>query len=95
MRLDEYRKQRGLSCEQAAAQLGVDESTFNRWERGETVPGGINLMRLVQWSAGSVNSDDILAVAEEVRAKKAAATKAVVAAVTGPGLTADQARGGK
>lgn len=72
MRLDEYRKQRGLSCEQAASQLAVDESTFNRWERGESVPGGINLMRLVRWSDGQVTSEDILAVAEEYRAEKKA-----------------------
>lgn len=71
MRLDEYRKLRGHSCAQSAAQLGVDESTFNRWERGESVPGGINLMRLVQWSGGQVTSADIEAVRDEfVAAKK-------------------------
>lgn len=73
MKLDEYRKQRGLSCMLAAEQLGVDESTFNRWERGETVPGGINLMRLVAWSQGQVTSADIIAVAEEYRDRKAGA----------------------
>ena len=70
MRLDEYRKSKGLSCEQAAKQLAVDESTFNRWERGESVPGGINLMRLLTWSAGAVTSEDILAVATERAEKK-------------------------
>jgi DNA-binding transcriptional regulator YiaG len=72
MRLDEYRKNKGLSCEQAAEQLCVDESTFNRWERGESVPGGINLMRLVTWSGGQVTSADILAVAEAYRDKRKA-----------------------
>jgi DNA-binding transcriptional regulator YiaG len=72
MRLDEYRKNKGLSCEQAAEQLCVDESTFNRWERGESVPGGINLMRLVAWSGGQVTSADILAVAEAYRDKRKA-----------------------
>lgn len=72
MRLDEYRKQRGLSCEQAAEQIGVDESTFNRWERGETVPGGINLMRLIGWSGGAVTSEDIIAAAQSARLKKKA-----------------------
>ena len=73
MRLDEYRKQRGLSCEQAATQLGVDVSTFNRWERGESIPGGINLMRLLAWSQGAVKSADIEAVRDEFVKKKAGA----------------------
>ena len=72
MRLDEYRKNKGLSCDQAAEQIGVDGATFNRWERGESVPGGINLMRLVAWSGGAVTSADILAVAEARRDQKKA-----------------------
>lgn len=64
MKIEHYRKELGLSCEQAASQLGVDESTFNRWERGETVPGGINLMRLVAWSQHKITLADI----EKVRA---------------------------
>lgn len=72
MRLEDYRKHRGLSCEKAAEQIGVDESTFNRWERGETVPGGINLMRLIAWSGGQVTSEDIIAAAQSARLKKKA-----------------------
>lgn len=66
MKLDEYRKRRGLSCAQAAEQIGVDESTFNRWERGETLPGGINLMRLVAWSGhrARVTDDGQIEIAE-------------------------------
>lgn len=70
MKLDTYRKSLGLSCETAAAQIGVDVSTFNRWERGETVPGGINLMRLVTWSKGQVTSEEIIATAQEQAAAK-------------------------
>jgi hypothetical protein len=37
-RLASKRRQLGLSIKQAAARLGVDEGTFNRWENGSWKP---------------------------------------------------------
>lgn len=64
--LMERRKAVGLTQDEAARKLTVSRSTFQRWERGDAVPGGYELFRWANLlgieitssvTAESVNSD--------------------------------------
>lgn len=60
MNIREYRKQLGITTAEAARQLNVDQSTFNRWERGENTPDGRHLMRVIKWSKGKISAEEII-----------------------------------
>lgn len=52
-RLKTRREALGVSLESAARQLGVSLSTYQRWERGRSVPRGNNDLRVIEaWLAG-------------------------------------------
>ena len=42
----ELRKQKGLSQEELAEQLGVSRQAVSRWELGQTLPDILNLLQL-------------------------------------------------
>lgn len=72
MKLKDYRNSLDLTCNQAGAQLGVDGSTFNRWENGDSIPEGVHLVALVKWTKGRVTAEEIIAEAKtRAEAKKA------------------------
>ncbi len=43
------RRRRGLVLKQAARQIGVDEGTLGRWERGEWKPTGLTAPAICAW----------------------------------------------
>ncbi len=47
-RLCSYRKQRGLSQEELAAQIGVSRQAVSKWERAEASPDTDNLIQLAK-----------------------------------------------
>lgn len=64
MKLEEYRKLRRLTREQAAKELDVDPATLWRWEKGRT-PRPEHIRRIWAWSMGAVTAADL--VGEGVR----------------------------
>ena len=47
--LHDWRKSRGLLLKQAAADFGVSEATWDRWETGKRFPVPENLRRLAEF----------------------------------------------
>lgn len=54
-RLVNFRKARGNTQKALAAQIGVDQSTLAKWERGERLPTG-EFLRRVEKVCGSAPS---------------------------------------
>lgn len=61
-KLRNWRRQQGLSQQQAADQLGVARRTWHQWEQGAIVPGPANMIELVQLTAGAVQPNDFYAL---------------------------------
>ena len=57
-RLGNHRKARGLTQKAFAAQLGVDQSTLAKWERGEREPTGGFLERINRFRCGTLLSQE-------------------------------------
>ena len=63
----ELRKQKGLSQEELAEQLGVSRQAVSRWELGQTLPDIPNLLQLCELFG--VSSDYLVKDEEQVAAK--------------------------
>lgn len=55
-----YRTQLNVTCEDAAKQLKVNSSSYNRWERGETMPTPVNVRAIRRWSNNQVTIGDLM-----------------------------------
>jgi transcriptional regulator with XRE-family HTH domain len=51
-RLVRHRTTLGMSQKEAAQEIGVDQGTLARWERGEREPAGVMLDRVTRFLAG-------------------------------------------
>lgn len=60
MRLFEYRKLKQLSRQQAADQIGVNASTYWRWEKSITTPKPVDIRKIFNWSNGAVTANDFI-----------------------------------
>lgn len=60
MRLEDYRKLRGLTGSEAAEELEVDQATYWRWEVGKATPTTANIRKIREWSKGAVTADDLV-----------------------------------
>ncbi|MEG0240454.1 MAG: helix-turn-helix transcriptional regulator, partial [Anaerorhabdus sp.] len=63
-RLVELRKQRGLSQEDLAQELGISRQAVSKWERAESSPDTDNLILLARLYG--VSLDDMLKTDEEI-----------------------------
>lgn len=57
-KLRNWRRQQGLSQQQAAELLGVARRTWHQWEQAAIVPGPANMIELVQLTGGAVQPND-------------------------------------
>ncbi len=62
-----YRRLAGLSQQEAAAKIGVVQSTISIWERGENKPSAGNLVKMAE--AYNVATETLLANNQPVAAK--------------------------
>lgn len=60
MKLQKFREKKGLSRSEAARALDVTESTYYRWEQGETLPRRRALAAIARWSCNQVTANDFL-----------------------------------
>ena len=44
-----FRKDSGMTQLELATAIGASVRTYQKWEKGETVPDGHNLLRLMNW----------------------------------------------
>lgn len=63
MKLKDYRKQAGLSVDEARQKIGVSAVTWRAWERDAMhpkakVPKSLNMIKLFIWSRGAVEPND-------------------------------------
>lgn len=71
----ELRKQKGLSQEELAEQLGVSRQAVSRWELGQTLPDIPNLLQLCELFG--VNADYLVRDEEQVTAKSDQSAKTI------------------
>ena len=72
----ELRKQKGLSQEELAEQLGVSRQAVSRWELGQTLPDIPNLLQLCELFG--VSADYLVRDEEQVAAKSDQSAKTIV-----------------
>lgn len=60
MKLIQYRKLKQLSRARAAQELGVNESTYWRWEKAITTPRPSDILKIFHWSSGAVSANDFI-----------------------------------
>ena len=75
----ELRKQKGLSQEELAEQLGVSRQAISRWELGQTLPDIPNLLQLCEMFGVSA---DYLVRDEEQAAEKSDQSVKTIAKLT-------------
>lgn len=78
-RLVQYRKQRGMSQEQLAAELGLSRQAVSKWERAEASPDTDNLIALARLY--NVSLDELLL--SDTQPQPAPRSQAVTAATLG------------
>lgn len=71
----ELRKQKGLSQEELAEQLGVSRQAVSRWELGQTLPDIPNLLQLCELFG--VNADYLVRDEEQATAKSDQSAKTI------------------
>lgn len=64
MKLDEWRKSKGLSQPDLAKQLGVTIKTVSSWENGNSIPGRDDMVKIHTLSEGQVEPNDFYALEE-------------------------------
>ena len=58
MQFSEYLKEKNITQEQAAAELGVLQGVISMWVNGERLPRPENMKKIVEWSQGKVQPND-------------------------------------
>lgn len=58
MQFSEYLKEKNITQEQAASELGVDQAQISYWARGIKLPNKENMKKIVEWSGGKVQPND-------------------------------------
>lgn len=58
MRLSAFRKNKGLSISEAAAELNVSSVGYRYWERGLKIPSRECMAKIHTWSGGAVMPND-------------------------------------
>lgn len=58
MQFSEYLKEKNITQERAADELGVDQAQISYWTRGLKIPRPENMKKIAEWSNGSVQPND-------------------------------------
>ena len=58
MNLFEWRKNNKKTQEEIASDLGVNQSIYQKWEKGETIPRSDNMQKIVAYTKGEVTAND-------------------------------------
>ena len=58
MNLLEWRKNNKKTQEEIASDLGVNQSIYQKWEKGETIPRSDNMQKIVAYTKGEVTAND-------------------------------------
>lgn len=66
MRLQQYRELRNITRQQAADEMGVDQSAVWRWEKGKAIPMPKQIMLISEWSHGVVTANDFIGVQAQI-----------------------------
>ncbi len=70
MQLLEFIKDKQITQEQAAKELGVPQATVSYWVRGVKIPTPDNMKKIVEWSKGEVQPNDFYGISHEAFMKE-------------------------
>jgi len=65
MKILEWRKKENKTQTQVAADLGVDQSTVQKWEVGIKIPTFENMQKITAYTCGEVTANDFYEVTNE------------------------------
>lgn len=63
MELKKYLDTKQIKYEDAAQQIGVDQSTITHWINGRSIPRRTYMRRIHEWSSGQVTANDFYGIA--------------------------------
>ena len=63
MELKKYLDTNNIKYEDAAQQIGVDQSTITHWTNGRSIPRREVMRRIHNWSGGAVTANDFYGIA--------------------------------
>jgi len=62
MELKQYLDNKNIKYEDAAQEIGVDQSTITHWINGRSIPRREYMRRIHKWSGGAVTANDFYGI---------------------------------